>query len=85
MTEQPVSDIVVHETWVNTSEAAELTGYHRNYVQKLARDNWSLPENERQILVQRHPNGYMLWLPALVEYLSEKSRGPHPKRKHSST
>jgi hypothetical protein len=81
MTEQPVSDIVVDEIWVNTSEAAELTGYHRDYVQKLARRNWFLPENDRQIMVQRHPNGYMLWLPALVKYLSGKSRGPQPKRK----
>jgi hypothetical protein len=85
MADQPISDFVVEEIWVNTSEAAELTGYHRNYVQKLARENWSLPEDERQLLVQRHPNGYMLWLPALVEYLSGKSRGPHSKHKHLGT
>jgi hypothetical protein len=85
MSEQPVSDIVVEETWVNVTEAAELTGYHRDYVQKLARDNWTLPEDERKILVQRHPSGYMLWLPKLVDYLSKKSRGPQPKRKHSNT
>jgi hypothetical protein len=85
MAEQPVRDINVDEIWVNTSEAAELTGYHRNYVQKLARDNWNLPEGERKILVERHPNGYMLWLPKLVDYLSEKTRGPQPKRKHLNT
>jgi hypothetical protein len=85
MAEQPVQDINVDEIWVNTSEAAHLTGYHRDYVQKLARDNWKLPENERKILVERHPNGYMLWLPKLVDYLGEKTRGPQPKRKHLST
>ena len=85
MAEQPVRDLNIDEIWVNTSEAAELTGYHRDYVQKLARDNWNLPESERKILVQRHPNGYMLWLPKLVDYLSEKSRGPQPKRKHPNT
>jgi hypothetical protein len=85
MVDQPVDDIDVDEIWVNTSEAAVLTGYHRDYVQKLARDNWKLPEDKRQILVERHPNGYMLWLPKLVEYLSVKKRGPHPKRTPPNT
>jgi hypothetical protein len=85
MTDFPVSGINVDEIWVNTTEAAQLTGYHRNYVQKLARENWNLPENERELLVERHPNGYMLWLPNLVDYLSKKGFGPQPKRKHPNT
>jgi len=85
MVEKPADDIGVEEIWVNTSEAAQVTGYHRDYVQRLARENWKLPEDEREILVERHPNGYMLWLPKLVEYLSMKNRGPQAKRKHPNT
>ena len=85
MAEQPVQDINVDEIWVNVTEAAELMGYHRFTTQKLARENWKLPETERQIQVQRLSNGYLLWLPDLVEYLSGKGRGPQPKRKHPNT
>jgi hypothetical protein len=81
MTEQPVRDLDVEETWVNVTEGAELTGYHPDYVRRLARENWKLPENERKLLVDRHSGGYMLWLPNLVEYLSGNKRGPQPKRK----
>ncbi len=85
MAEQPVHDINVDEIWVNVTEGAELTSYHPDYVRKLARDSWKLAENEREIQVTRHPGGYMLWLPDLVKYLTTKSRGPQPKRKHLST
>jgi hypothetical protein len=85
MTEQPIRDIDVQEIWVNVTEAADLLGYHRFTAQKLARDNWNLPEDERPIRVQRLSNGYLLWLPDLIAYLVEKGRGPQPKRKHPNT
>ena len=82
MADQPIRDIDVQETWVNVTEGAEIAGYHRFTVQKLARDNWNLPEQEREIRVQRLSNGYLLWLPDLIKYIREIGNGPQPKRKH---
>jgi hypothetical protein len=82
MVEKLTSDLSVEEIWVNVTEAAEKTGYHRDYVQKLANKNWKLPEDQREIQVRRHSNGYMLWLPTLVEYFGKSGtgRGPRPRR-----
>ena len=68
------------ETWVNTTEAAEFTGYHRDYVQKLARDNWKLSDKERLIRVRKRSRGYDIWLPDLLNYIKEHGYGPYPKR-----
>jgi hypothetical protein len=72
---------LVEEIWVNVTEAAEITGYHPDYVRKLARDNWNLPEEERLIKILRRSNRYDMWLPDLMDYLIEPKRGPQPKRK----
>jgi hypothetical protein len=85
MVDKPTSDVGVEETWVNVTEAAELMGYHRFTAQKLARDNWNLPEDERRIRVRRLSNGYLLWLPDLIDYISTKHRGPNSKYKHPNT
>jgi hypothetical protein len=90
MTEQPVRDIDVHESWVNVTEAAEITGYSRDRVQRLAYNNWNLPEEDREIKVERRSNGYMIWLPSLHKYINKPDagrggRGPRTKRKHSNT
>ena len=82
---EPVRDIDVKEIWVNVTEGAEITGYHPDYVRKLARDNWSLPENERKLVVQRHSGGYMLWLPDLMDYISRKNGPAQSKPKHPNT
>ena len=85
MMEKPFSDIDVQEIWVNVTEGAEIIGYHPDYVRKLARDNWRLPETERIITVQQHTGGYMLWLPDLIDYINRKNRISHAKPKHSNT
>ncbi|MBZ0296330.1 MAG: hypothetical protein K8L99_27465 [Anaerolineae bacterium] len=64
------------EIWVSTSEGAELTGYNQVHVQKLARDNWNLPEAERLIQVRRRKRGYDIWLPDLMRYMRESGNGP---------
>jgi hypothetical protein len=74
-------ELVAEEIWVTTVEGAELTGYHPDYVRKLARDNWKLPEEERSIKTIKRSNRYDVWFPDLVSYLTEPKRGPHPKRK----
>lgn len=66
----------VTETWVNVTEGAEITGYHRDHVQRLARNSWKLPENEREIRVRLRSNGYDIWLPDLVKYIEGLKRGP---------
>ena len=90
MAEKPASDIGVEEIWVNVTEAAEITGYSRNRVQRIAQSNWNLPEEERELTVQRRSHGYMIWLPSLVNYFrnpisNRGGRGPRPKRKHLNT
>ncbi|HEX2622761.1 MAG TPA: hypothetical protein VHL11_21530 [Phototrophicaceae bacterium] len=78
MTDRPLQD-----NWVTVSEAAEITGYNRNYIKRLATKLWKLPEEEREIRLLRAPFGYTLWLPDLLEYKDKPARGPYQKRKSS--
>jgi hypothetical protein len=75
----------VEEIWVSIAEAAKITGYSKDRVQRIAYRNWNLPEEEREILLRRHSNGYMIHLPSLIKYALSPRRGPQPKRKHLST
>jgi hypothetical protein len=65
--------------WVNTTEAAEITGYNAEHVRKLARDNWKLAEDKQIIRVRFRSNRYDIWLPDLLSYINEKGYGPHRK------
>lgn len=67
------------EIWVSTSEGAELTGYNQIHVQKLARDNWNLPEAERLIKIRKRSRGYDIWLPDLIRYMRESGNGPQTR------
>jgi hypothetical protein len=67
------------EMWVNTSEAAEFTGYYFDYIQKMARNNWRMEEDQRIIRVRRRAGRYDIWLPDLVKYISEHGHGPYQK------
>ena len=64
------------DSWVSTSEGAEITGYYQKYVQKLARDNWNRPEAQRLIKVRKRKRGYDLWLPDLILYMNQYGNGP---------
>jgi len=68
------------ETWINTTEAADITGYNVEHVRKLARENWRLPEDERIIRVRFRSNRYDIWLPDLQKYIENYGHGPYPKR-----
>jgi hypothetical protein len=74
---------VVEEIWVNVTEGTEKTGYHRDYVQKLARENWKLPEEKRLIRVHKRSSGYDLWLPDLISYIEKHGFGPYGRRNGS--
>jgi hypothetical protein len=65
------------EIWVMTAEGAELTGYNARYLEKLAKKNSLLPENERDIRVRMRSNRHELWLPDLLRYIKEIGYGPH--------
>jgi hypothetical protein len=71
---------MTEEIWVNSTEGAEITGYHRDHVQELARNNWKKPETERLIRVRKRTNGYDIWLPDLVRYIEEHGRGPQRQK-----
>jgi hypothetical protein len=72
----------IEETWVNTTEAAEITGYFHAHIRKLARDNWNLPEDQRVLRIRRRSNRYDIWLPDLISYMKQTGNGPqvHIKR-----
>lgn len=72
-----IDDSRIEETWVNVTEGAEITGYNRGYVVKLAKVIWDQPEAEREIRLRKRSNGYELWLPDLVRYAQK--RGPYVK------
>jgi hypothetical protein len=69
---------VGEETWVNTAEAAEITGYNRYYLMKLARTISQQPEGERLIRIRRR-YGYEMWLPDLTAYVKNVRIGRPPK------
>ena len=69
------------EIWVMTTEGAEVTGYNRYYLEKLANKNSKLPEDEREIKVRKRSGRYELWLPDLLLYIEEIGYGPHQDKK----
>lgn len=76
-----MTDYPIEETWVNTTEAAEITGYNNEHVRLIARENWNRPEPERRVRVRRRSNRYDIWLPDLIRYMREYGYGPHRKRR----
>lgn len=73
--------VVAEKIWVSTGEGADITGYHRDHLQKLARDNWKLPENERLIRrIRKRARGYDIWLPDLIAYIENHGHGPFKKQ-----
>jgi hypothetical protein len=69
------------EIWVMTTEGAALTGYNSRYLEKLAKKNSLLPEDERVIKIRMRSNRYELWLPDLLRYIEEIGYGPHQDKK----
>jgi len=81
-TQQNLDLSKIEETWVNAAEAAEITGYHRDYTSKLAMTMARMPEAEREIRIKERSTGREMWLPDLVAYVGKIGRGPkkrHPK------
>ena len=72
----------VKRIWVSTTEGAEITGYNRDHVIKLARDNWRIEENHRLIRVRRKAGHYDIWLPDLMKYIAEHGYGPTQKKRN---
>ncbi len=70
-----------NDMWVSVTEGAEITGYSRDHMQRLARDNWKLPEEQRVLKLRRMPNGYIIWLPTLLDYIEHHGHGPQGARK----
>lgn len=64
------------EIWVFTSEGTTLTGYSREYLEKLAYKNFRLPEDEQLIKIRKRAGRYELWLPDLLRYKDEIGNGP---------
>jgi hypothetical protein len=67
------------QIWVTTREGAEVTGYNHQYLEKLSKKNWQLPEDERDIKIRKRSGRYELWLPDLLTYIEEIGYGPYPK------
>jgi hypothetical protein len=67
-------------TWVNLSEATKVTGYNLSAMRHVAHNQSKLPEEEREIKMRKRSNGWEMWLPDLMAYISKPGRGPKPKR-----
>ena len=67
------------ENWVTTAEAAEITGYNAQYLQKLAGRLRKQPEDERAVKILYRSGRYEFWLPDLITYVIEIGHGPHFK------
>lgn len=77
-------DLETTEMWVNVTQAAQATGYNREYILKLVTKTWKLAEEEREIRLRKRTSGYDIWLPDLLTYIEKPARGPQRKRKISS-
>lgn len=76
---------LAEETWVNTAEGAQITGYDPDSLRKLASNMAKKPEEERTIKVRRRTSGWEIWLPDLVLYVEQPRPGPILKSKKSDT
>jgi hypothetical protein len=73
---------MVDEIWVNVTEGAQATGYHRVYLKKLVTDMSKKPEEEREIRLRRRSSYWEIWLPDLAAYIdSNPMRGPKKRHK----
>jgi hypothetical protein len=75
----------VREIWVNVTEAAEITGYFRDHLRKLATRIWKQPEEKREIRLRKRSSGYEIWLPDLLDYIQKPAHGPQPNKKKIPT
>jgi hypothetical protein len=81
MAEKPDHDLNVDEIWVNTTEAAEFTGYNYHSIRKVIQRIASQPEESREIKMRRRTTGWEMWLPDLMAYVKRPRSGPPIKRK----
>jgi len=65
------------QIWVMTEEGAEITGYSREYLQRLAKKIFGMPEDEQLIKIRMRSRRYEFWLPDLLYYIQEIGYGPH--------
>ncbi len=75
--------ILAEETWVNTTEGAEITGYTVGGLRHLAASMAKKPEEERMIKVRKRSSGWEMWLPDLILYVEQPRTGPTLKSKKS--
>jgi hypothetical protein len=81
-----VSDqTLIEEIWVNVAEAAEATGYSRDYMTKLAMRMAAMSDDERIVKLRKRSNRYEFWLPDLMDYAENIGHGPKPKRKSQTS
>ena len=61
--------------WLTVTEAAEVTGYNKDHVRLLARN--------QDIVAEITPNGYMIYMPDLWRYIEEVGYGPHQSKEEA--
>jgi hypothetical protein len=71
----------VEEIWVNSGEAAQVTGYSPQYITRLAMKMQKKPEQEREINLRKRSNRYEMWLPDLMGYMRTTKLGRPSKDK----
>ncbi len=76
---------LAEDIWVNTSEAAEITGYTTSGLRQLAAAMFKKPEEERMVNVRKRSSGWELWLPDLIYYVEQPRKGPQLKSRKSES
>ena len=64
--------MLVEEIWITVREGTRRTGFHLDYMRRLARENLRLPENERSLRVRMKDRAYEIWLPDLINYVEKR-------------
>lgn len=58
--------------WVNAEEGAQITGLHKDDLQRLASQMANHPEANRIVRIWQRARDLRFWLPDLVQYISER-------------
>lgn len=63
--------LMAKRDWYTVKESADITGYSTDHIRRLAREAHNATDNPK-ITVAKTPNGFLIWLPSLVDYRATK-------------
>jgi hypothetical protein len=85
MSDAELEKLDSQEIWVNTAEAAEITGYNFESIRSVVKRIANQPEEEREIKLRKRAYRWELWLPDLMKYVVKPGRGPRKTSEDQNT